>query len=277
MESPVKLAAAGKTAARPPRRWGLIILFVVIALGGVYLQQLLRPVPDIEEFTYEVIAEHPHDPTSFTQGLLLAGGYVWESTGKYGESKLRKVELETGKVVQEIALDDQYFAEGIAMIQGRIYQLTWKEKKCFVYDLDFNRIREIDYEGQGWGLTTDGVELILSDGTSQIRFLDPETMKTNRVIDVRRGHRRIAALNELEYSGGWIYANQWGTDYIYKIDPRDGQVVARIDLTGIWPARDRPEEGLLNGIAVDPKAKKIIVTGKYCPKIFEVRFSPRAD
>ena len=275
--APQNVSSNAAPGQRPPRRWGLIVLFIAIAIGGVYLQRLLRPRPPIEEFTYDLVATHPHDPTSFTQGLVLAGGHVWESTGKYGESKVRKYELETGKVVAETALDKEYFGEGLALAGGKLYQLTWKEETCFVYDLDLNKIDEVHYDGQGWGLTFDGVDLIMSDGTSQIRFVDPQTFETKRVIDVRRGFDRITALNELEYSGGRIYANQWNTDFIYKIDPRDGQVLGRIDLSGLWPARQRPDEGLMNGIAVDAREKRIIVTGKYCPKIFEVTFKPVAS
>ena len=256
----------------PKRRWSMIILFVGIALGGVYLQRMLRPLPEIQTFTYKIVSEHPHDPESFTQGLVLAGGHVWESTGKYGKSKLRKTELETGKVVNEIELDEDYFGEGLVMAEGKLYQLTWKEGKCFVYDLDFNKIREFDFDGEGWGITFDGKELLVSDGTSQIQFFDPDTFQVNRIISVHRGHRRISRLNELEYADGKLYASQLGSDYIYKIDPRDGSVLGIIDLSGMWPLAERPQEGLLNGIAVDAQQQKIILTGKYCPTIFEVQF-----
>ena len=253
-------------------RWSLLLLFIGIALGGVYLERFLRAGPEIPMFTYKVVAEHPHDPESFSQGLVLADGHVWESTGKYGNSKLRKIELETGNVVNEIELDKAHFGEGLAMANGKLYQLTWKAGKCFVYDLDFNKINEFEYDGEGWGITFDGTELMVSDGTSQIQFFDPATFQSTRVLSVHHGHRRIPRLNELEYADGKLYASQLGSDYIYKIDPRDGSVVGLIDLTGIWPTAERPTEGLLNGIAVDAKQRKIILTGKYCPKIFEVQF-----
>ncbi|MEE2826530.1 MAG: glutaminyl-peptide cyclotransferase [Planctomycetota bacterium] len=253
-------------------RWSLVFLFIAIALGGVYLQRFLTFGPDIPIFTYRTVAEHPHDPESFSQGLVLADGHVWESTGKYGKSKLRKTELETGKVVQEIELDKEYFGEGLALANGKLYQLTWKAGKCFVYDLDFNKIGEHQYEGEGWGLTFNGTDLILSDGTSQLQFLDPDTFEVKRVVTVQHGRRRIPQLNELEFADGMLYASQLGSDYIYKINPSDGKVVGLIDLTGIWPTSERPKEGLLNGIAVDAQQRKVILTGKYCPRIFEVQF-----
>ncbi len=269
---PVQDLPSTQRGGHTKRRWSLLLLFIGIALGGVYLERFLRPVPDIPMFNYKVVAEHPHDPDSFSQGLVLADGHVWESTGKYGKSKLRKTELKTGNVVNEIELDKAYFGEGLAMANGKLYQLTWKAGKCFVYDLDFNKINEFEFDGEGWGITFDGTELMVSDGTSQIQFFDPATFQLNRVISVHHGHRRIPRLNELEYADGKLYASQLGSDYIYKIDPRDGSVVGLIDLTGMWPTAERPKEGLLNGIAVDAKQRKIILTGKYCPKIFEVQF-----
>lgn len=269
---PVQDLPSTQRGGHTKRRWSLLLLFIGIALGGVYLERFLRPVPDIPMFNYKVVAEHPHDPDSFSQGLVLADGHVWESTGKYGKSKLRKTELNTGNVVNEIELDKAYFGEGLAMANGKLYQLTWKAGKCFVYDLDFNKINEFEFDGEGWGITFDGTELMVSDGTSQIQFFDPATFQLNRVISVHHGHRRIPRLNELEYADGKLYASQLGSDYIYKIDPRDGSVVGLIDLTGMWPTAERPKEGLLNGIAVDAKQRKIILTGKYCPKIFEVQF-----
>ena len=253
-------------------RWSLVVLFVLIALGGVYLQRLLRPVPNIPTFSYKVIAEHPHDPQSFSQGLVLENGYVWESTGKYGKSKLRKIELKTGNVINEIDLDKAYFGEGLALANDKLYQLTWKAGKCFVYDRELKKINEFKYEGQGWGITFDGTDLLVSDGTSQIQFFDPTTFELQRVISVNHGHKRISRLNELEYADGMLYANQLGSDSIYKISPKDGAVQAIIDLTGIWPTKERPDDGLLNGMAVDARQRKIILTGKYCPKIFEVQF-----
>lgn len=269
---PVQDLSSAQPVGHAKSRWSLLLLFIGIALGGVYLERFLRAGPEIPMFTYKVVAEHPHDPESFSQGLVLADGHVWESTGKYGNSKLRKIELETGNVVNEIELDKAHFGEGLAMANGKLYQLTWKAGKCFVYDLDFNKINEFEYDGEGWGITFDGTELMVSDGTSQIQFFDPATFQSTRVLSVHHGHRRIPRLNELEYADGKLYASQLGSDYIYKIDPRDGSVVGLIDLTGIWPTAERPTEGLLNGIAVDAKQRKIILTGKYCPKIFEVQF-----
>ena len=196
---------------------------------------------------------------------------MWESTGQEGKSSIRKVDMQTGKVLIKKPLKDEYFGEGLALLNDKLYQLTWKNEKALVYDRDLNQIAEIPYKGQGWGLTTDGKVLILSDGTNRIRFVDPDTFKTIRTIKVMQpGGQRIAELNELEYIEGNIYANRWHTQTIYEINPDSGDVTKTINLAGLWPVKDRPKGGVMNGIAFNGVTKKMLVTGKYCPKVFEI-------
>lgn len=259
------------------RRWFLIALFVGIALGGTYLAQALnnRVPADVPRYTYEVVGTFPHDPTAFTQGLFLEDGVVWESTGKEGKSTIRKYDLATGNMIKSVSLPDNEFGEGATLVGDKIYQLTWKNGLCHVYDRELNKIRDFEYDGQGWGLTYDGTDLIMSDGSSRIYFIDPETFEDKRVITVRSGRKRISQLNELEYSGKKIYANRWNSDSIYEIDPNNGKVVGIINLAGLWPNRERPSEGIMNGIAVDSKSKQVIVTGKYCPQIYQIKLIRR--
>jgi glutamine cyclotransferase len=252
----------------------LIAVFVAIALGGTYLAQFLQHSGrDVPRYTYEEIQRYPHDGEAFTQGLVLKDGIVWESTGKLGSSSVRKSDLKTGEILKIKNLPPDEFGEGLAMVDDKLYQLTWKNEKCYVYDLDLNEIRTFSYRGQGWGLTYDGKHLILSDGTSRLRFIDPETFEYQREITARIGNNAVGGLNELEYSGGSIYANRWNWDNVYEIDPKNGNVKAIIDLKNLWS--ERPREGILNGIAVDPLKKQLIVTGKYCPHLFEIRLVPR--
>lgn len=255
----------------PSRRWFLVGTFLLITVGGTYLARGFQNANvDVERFGYKRIETHPHDSAAFTQGLVLQRGVVYESTGKYdGQSSVRKVDLATGKILKKVPLADDQFGEGLAMVGDELYQLTWKKGICHVYDKELNKIREYQYDGQGWGLAYDGTHLIMSDGTSRLYFLDPETFKEVRTINVRSGMASINSLNELEFTGGMIYANRWQYDSIYEIDPKTGKVNGIIDLQGIWPHDQRPAEGVLNGIAVDEKGK-IIVTGKYCPSVFEI-------
>jgi glutamine cyclotransferase len=231
------------------------------------------PVP---QYTYEVVHVWPHDRGAFTQGLLYLDGVLYESTGLNGESSLRKVELETGKVLKKISLPQQYFAEGLALKDNKLFQLTWQEHKCFVYDLaTFEQKKEFTYPTEGWGLTTDGQQLVLSDGSAKIRFLDPDTFEVKRTIDVTAGGKPVPYLNELEYVKGEIFANIWTTSYIVRIDPANGQVVGIIDLTGLLPPEDRAGTDVLNGIAYDPATDCLFVTGKHWPKLFEIRLKPK--
>jgi glutamine cyclotransferase len=224
-------------------------------------------------YGYEVINAWPHNRNAFTQGLLFLDGALFESTGLNGESSLRKVDLETGNVLKRVEVPQQYFAEGLAALNGKLYQLTWQNRKGFVYDLNtFQLEKEFTYQGEGWGLTTDGQWLIMSDGTDQIRFLDPNTFEEKRRISVVANGQPVARLNELEYIKGEIFANVWGTWFVARIDPATGKVLSVIDFTGLLSTQDRDETtDVLNGIAYDPKGDRLFVTGKRWPKLYEVR------
>ncbi|MFT5303901.1 MAG: glutamine cyclotransferase [Mariniblastus sp.] len=259
-------------------RWGLIALFLLISVGGTYLAVALRPKTDIPRYTYEIIKKTKHDATAFTQGLVIADGVLWESTGRYGESSIRKIDLKTGDILAQEPLDDGYFGEGLTVLGDQLIQLTWKSGKAFIYDQSLKQVSEFEYSGEGWGLTSDGSELILSDGSSTLKFLDPKTYKVLRTVRVRRADgRRIGELNELEYAGGKVYANVYKSDFLYEIDPKTGDVTMIIELGGLWPKRERPVDGLLNGIAAIPGKRTMLVTGKLCPTLYEVRLVPVKD
>lgn len=228
-------------------------------------------------YTYEVVNTFPHDPEAYTQGLVYHEGALYESTGLYGSSSLRRVELQTGRVLQRVAVPREYFAEGLALFQGRLLQLTWQAQKGFIYDLQsFRQVGEFRYRGEGWGLTHDGEALIMSDGSPQIRFLDPATFQVRRIISVNEQGRPVPQLNELEYIRGEIYANVWQTDRIARIDPATGSILGWIDLSGLLPAEDRRREvDVLNGIAYDEANDRLFVTGKLWPKLFEIRLRRR--
>ncbi len=227
-------------------------------------------------YTYEVVASYPHDPQAFTQGLVYLDGVLYEGTGLYGRSSLRRVDLATGEVFQQIDLAPKYFGEGIAIFDEQIYQLTWRENEAFVYDLDsFSRTGVFTYTTEGWGLTHDGSRLIMSDGTPIIRFRDPATFAEIGRIEVRDPSGPVSNLNELEYIDGLIYANVWQSDRIVQIDPVSGTVVGDIDLSGLLPPEDRRQPvDVLNGIAYDSENERLFVTGKLWPKLFEIRLLP---
>ncbi|HYN86803.1 MAG TPA: glutaminyl-peptide cyclotransferase [Pyrinomonadaceae bacterium] len=232
------------------------------------------PVP---VYGYEVVNTWPHDTDAYTQGLVYDSGTLLESTGQYGASSLRRVELRTGKVLKRVEVPRQFFGEGMTLLGGKIYQVTWTTRKGFVYDpQSFAKLDEFAYDGEGWGLTHDGRHLILSDGTDQLRFLDPETFRAVRTVSVTEGGRPVRELNELEYVRGEVYANVWHTDRIARIDPQTGRVVGWIELKGLIPDSERPDaEAVLNGIAYDEAGDRLFVTGKLWPKLFEVRIKPR--
>ncbi len=220
---------------------------------------------------------YPHDPNALTQGLVYVDGHLYESTGLYGRSSLRMVDLYTGKVLQKYDLPPQYFGEGLTDWGGTLIQLTWKAHKAFVYDrFTFSLLRTLAYQGEGWGLTHDDAQVILSDGSSYLRFLDPKTFRETRRIHVvdDAGHG-IENLNELEYVHGEIYANVWQTDMIVRISPRNGKVLGWIDLTGIIDKRELASpDAVLNGIAYDSATDRLFITGKLWPKLFEIRVKP---
>lgn len=230
------------------------------------------------EMLAEVVASYPHDERAFTQGLTIYEGRLFEGTGQYGESTLREVQLETGDVLRLTRLSRMYFGEGIAVMGDRIFQLTWKRGIGAVYDLNtFEVSATFRYEGEGWGLTHDGTNLILSDGTSVIRFLDPVDFRVVRQIDVKGPNGPVSRLNELEFVRGEIWANVWYEDFIVRIDPNTGEVTGMVDLSAVYPSALRGREEVANGIAYDATAQKIYITGKNWPQLHEIRLVAPED
>src|SRR3954465_12832028 len=217
---------------------------------------------------YQVVHVYPHDPQAFTQGLNFVDGVLYEGTGLNGKSSVRKVKLENGQVLQIQKVGDEYFGEGIAVFRDRIFELTWRSEIGFIYDRNsLARIGSFTYRGEGWGLTTDGARLIMSDGSSSLRFLDPATQKETGRIQVRDGSVAVEQLNELEFVKGEVLANVWLTDRIARIDPKRGRVVGWIDLQGLLSPGTAAEGAVLNGIAYDGANDRLFVTGKLWPKI----------
>lgn len=226
--------------------------------------------------SYSIIKTYRHDTSSFTQGLIIHNGAMYEGTGEYGHSYLLQVDLNSGTAQKKAALDAKYFGEGITILRDTLYQLTWREKKVFAYALkDFKKVKEFDISTEGWGITTNGQELIVSDGTSNLYYYNPSTFQLLRTQSITEGGSLSYNLNELEYVEGYIYANQWQAPYILKIDPGSGTIIGKIDLTNVWnrvkandPAADVP-----NGIAYDSISKKIFITGKKWPELYEIELS----
>ncbi len=269
-----------RSLGRPPGvpiRWrgAALACLLACALAVVGWAQSVPPSPASTPVeSVEVLNSWPHDPGAFTQGLVFHEGRLLESTGLYGQSTLRQVELETGQVLLSVPVSAEYFAEGLTLFGGQLLQLTWQAERGFVYRLeDFTRTGEFTYRGEGWGLTHDGARLILSDGTSRLRFLDPATFAVVGTLDVSDARGPVQRLNELEWVRGQIWANIWQTDRIARIDPASGHVISYLDLTGLLSTADQQEQGVdvLNGIAFDPVADRIFVTGKLCPRLFEIR------
>ncbi len=232
----------------------------------------------IKLYDYKVKAVYPHSTSALTQGLFVSNGSFIESTGEYGASTLRRVEMNSGKVLNQVELDFEYFGEGAVELNGKIYQLTWREGIAFVYDAKtLEKIKEFRYSGEGWGLATDGKVLYMSDGSFTIYKLDPESFKQLGSINVMANTNRVWMLNELEWIDGELWANVFMEDYIVKIDPSSGKVKGIINLEGILPEADRgfDEEEVLNGIAYDSISKKIYVTGKKWNKLFEIEISEK--
>ena len=235
----------------------------------------------VPEYAVEIIATYPHDPKAFTQGLVFHNGFIYEGTGgkpARGDdfsSSVRKVHFQTGKVVQQYDVPQDFFGEGIAILGDKVYQLTWQERTAFVYNLeDFKLLREMRYAGEGWGLTHDGTNLIMSDGTHVIRFVNPETFNTIRTIAVNdEKGKPLMELNELEYVKGEIWANVWQSGWIVRIDPATGKLLGRIDLNAISEEEFKKSKtaDVLNGIAYDPVTDRIFVTGKNWPRLYEIK------
>lgn len=250
----------------------LLATLSAVACGG--------PAPEagIVDYTYKVVHAYPHDPEAFTEGLFYLDGYLYESTGLEEHSSVRKVRLETGEVVQKHDLPPQFFGEGIVNWKDRLDQLTYKSEVGFVYDLAaFTERRRFDYPGEGWALTQDGKRIIMSDGTAELRFWDPETLRELGRITVTEDGQPLKNINELEWVKGEIYANVWTTDRIVRIDPATGKVTGRIDLTGLLDPslRVEGETDVLNGIAYDAKNDRLFVTGKKWPRLFEIQLVKR--
>ena len=244
-----------------------------------------KTIAAVPQYTAEVIKTYPHDPKAFTQGLVFHNGFLYEGTGGKAArgddffSSLRKVDLETGKVLQKYDVPPDFFAEGIAILNDKIFQLTWQERTGFVYDLaDFKLLREVRYTGEGWGLTQDGTHLIMSDGTHVIRFINPEDFSTVRTISVNdeRG-QPLMELNELEYVKGEIWANIWETGWIVRIDPATGKLLGRIDLSSLADQvqAKNPKADVLNGIAYDAATDRLFITGKKWPNLYEIKVNPK--
>lgn len=250
----------------------LLLLFPALLAA----QSKASPEAPARVDTYEVVRAYPHDRGAFTQGLLWLDGYLYEGTGLYGRSSVRKVQLESGRVVQQQSVAQQYFGEGLAAFGSSLYQLTWQNGVAFVYDrATFKLQKQFTYPGEGWGLTSDGRRLIMSDGTEYLRFLDPATFKETGRVRVTDAGRPVARLNELEYVRGEVYANVWQTDRIARINPATGRVNSWIDLSGILPVSERAGVDVLNGIAYDAQRGRLFVTGKLWPRVFEIKVTPK--
>jgi glutaminyl-peptide cyclotransferase len=262
--------------SRPSRRstLGLLAVLGVASLAvGLYLVRATTPESPgvIPVYTYGIVNTYPHDRDAFTQGLVFEDGFLYEGTGLYGYSTLRRVDLETGAVLQVRELP-QFFGEGITIYGDRIIQLTWQSNIGFVWNKNtFELLREFSYPTEGWGITHDGERLIMSDGTSKLYFLDPQSFEEVGRLDVFDNDGPVTRLNELEYIKGEIYANVWQTDRIARIAPETGQVVGWVDLEGLLTEEDRLEHiDVLNGIAYDSENDRLFVTGKLWPKLFEI-------
>jgi glutaminyl-peptide cyclotransferase len=239
---------------------------------------LLLLAPAAPQYGFRVVKTYPHDRNAFTQGLEYREGFLYEGTGLVGRSALRKVKLDTGQVLQSFDLPQPFFGEGITVLPQQILQLTWQSQTGFIYDkTSFRVLQSFSYPGEGWGMTNDGKQIYMSDGTAQIRVWDPMSLKETRRINVADAGKPVNELNELEFIRGEIWANVWQTDRIARISPADGRVLGWIDLTGILPKTERTNsDAVLNGIAYDAAGDRIFVTGKLWPKLFEIKIVPAA-
>jgi glutamine cyclotransferase len=244
------------------------MLFAVCLLAAAGVQAA------VPRYDYQIVHTYPHDVSAFTEGLFYLNGFLYESTGLEEHSTIRKVRLETGEVLQKLDIPKQYFGEGIVNWHGQIISLTWKSRVGFVFDLaSFKQQRQFHYKGEGWALTRNDSEIIMSDGSPELRFLDPNTLQETHRVQVTLDGKPIANVNELEWVKGEIYANVWQTDFILRINPANGQVVGVINLSGLLKREDiiPGQTDVLNGIAYDAKSDRLFVTGKNWPKLFEIR------
>jgi glutamine cyclotransferase len=256
------------------RRISFLVWFACLLAISASAQSAVAAHAD----TYQIVHTYPHDPKGFTQGLIYVDGHLYESTGREGQSSIRMVELTTGRVLQKYDLPDEYFGEGLTDWGSDVLQLTWKAHKGFIYDrFSFSPRGTFAYEGEGWGLTHDGTQLILSDGTAYLKFLDPKTSRVKRRLKVvDEAGVPVENLNELEFVKGEIWANIWRSNDIVRVSPKTGKVLGRIDLSGIISSRELGDaEAVLNGIAYDSAVDRLFVTGKLWPKLFEIRIVPQ--
>lgn len=252
-------------------RWTAIGSFIAFFLLNL-APDTSENEPSITEYNWRIVRVFPHDRDAFTQGLVYRDGYLYESTGRRGKSTLRKVRLETGEVLQQRDVEDEYFAEGLTDWNDRLIQLTLSANTGFVYDLEsFERLGEFEFSGKGWGLTHDGEHLVMSDGSAVLRFLDPETFEEVRQVNVTANGEPVSRLNELEMIGGKIFANILFRDEIVEIDPESGKVTGRIDLEKLVTIVEREASvNALNGIAYDDENDRLFVTGKLWPRVYEL-------
>jgi glutaminyl-peptide cyclotransferase len=256
----------------------MLALFGAPRVPGGSVAQQPSTSASLPAYGYTVVHTYPHDPRAFTQGLQYVDGFLYEGTGQNGQSSIRKVKLETGEVVQRRDIAAQYFGEGITVWKSELVQLTWQSGVALVYDRQtFAPRRTFRYSGEGWGLTEDGVGLVMSDGTDSLRFLDPETFAERRRLKVTATGEAVRNLNELEFVKGEIFANVWMTDYVARIDPTSGKVTGWIDLRGLLTDRERASTDVLNGIAYDSAGDRLFVTGKWWPKVFEIKLLRRSS
>ncbi|HJN95767.1 MAG: glutamine cyclotransferase [Gammaproteobacteria bacterium] len=253
------------------QRGSCLLVCLSLAAAPVFAQEA------VQEYSYTVLNTYPHNIESFTQGLVYQGGYLWEGTGKNGLSTLSKINLEDGQVLMEKRLNRRYFGEGIEIVGDKIYQLTWQSNMVFVYEKEsFDTAGSHYNPTEGWGLAYDGSELILSNGTSVLQFLEPETFTPTRKINVSYNGNPLPNLNELEFIEGEIWANVWQTNFIVRIDPKSGEVTSVIDFTGLSDLTELgSNEAVLNGVAWDAEQQRLFVTGKHWANLFEVELVAR--
>lgn len=269
LSSPARLSVFASLA--------ILVTVLLASADGAGDPRVQNGSVSVPVYDYDIVRIYPHDRHAFTQGLIYLDGHLYESTGLNGASSVRKVHLQSGKVLQQVSLDGKYFGEGLTAWGPNLIQLTLKSNLGFVYDRGSLRLRQtFGYAGEGWGLTQDGARIIMSDGTSVLRFLNPWTLQETRHLPVRAGRAEVRGLNELEYVRGEIYANVWPTDRIARISPDTGAVTGWIDLTGLLAQADKPTpDSIPNGIAYDARNDRLFVTGKRWPRLFEIKLVPR--
>lgn len=250
--------------------------FLTVGCGPTDQPESTSQEPTTPSISYTVVGSTPHDTSFFTEGLEFYKGALLESTGEYGKSKLTYYDLPSGKTQRQISLDSNLFGEGITVFRDTLYQLTYRESKVNVYSVkDFKKIKELPFSGEGWGLTHDSTSLIATNGSNNLYYYEPGTFKLLKKVEVNENNTPAVNLNELEYVNGFIYANQWQMNYILKIDPKDGNVVAKMDLSSLNDQEkvSNPNLREFNGIAYNPETKKFYVTGKNWSKIYQLQFS----